>query len=445
MDRQQIFPGQVPLETDLLNTNKNVMTAIAKLAAAMFGTSTVVNGLAVTQTTVASMQVSVAAGEIYMLANMDGTAYSSLAADTAHQIMKQGISLDPQLLTLVAPGTVGFSVNYLIEATFTETDTTPVVLPYYNASNPSTAYSGPANAGTTNNTKRQGLVTLQAKAGTAATTGTQTTPAPDSGYVGIAVVTVAYGAVSVVNANISAYASAPFINSGMLGQVASLLNTPAQFDNSLKVASTAFVKQAMGNRSGASLFSTNQTLTAAAYGGYFESSGASSLTCQLPSPVGAAGGSILIYCAQSAGVLTVSSASGVFYGPNNPGGTATVVLQPGVQVDCLSDGTNWKVMNGSGVASLAASGYQKLPSGLILQWGTYNTTNGASVTGVTFPIAFPNAAYSCVATANSTLTLGCFDAVSSLTTSGFNVIGIQVQGASSNGSNHAGYFFAIGR
>ena len=160
------------------------------------------------------MQVSVAAGEIYMLANLDGTAYSSLAADTTHQIMKQGIGLDAQLLTLAAPGTAGQSINYLIEATFSETDTTPVVLPYYNASNPSVAYSGPANAGTTNNTKRQGLVTLQAKAGTAATTGSQSTPSPDSGYVGLAVVTVAYGASSVTNSNISAYYAAPALPAG---------------------------------------------------------------------------------------------------------------------------------------------------------------------------------------------------------------------------------------
>lgn len=38
--------------------------------------------------------------------------------------------------------------------------------------------------------------------------------------------------------------------------------------------------------------------------------------------------------------------------------------------------------------SLLANGYQKLPGGLILQWGT-NATSGGSV-AVTFPIAFPN-------------------------------------------------------
>lgn len=211
MDRQIIYPGQVPLETDLLNTNRNTMTAIAKLAAAMFGTGTVVNGLAVTQTTVASMQVQVAPGEIYSLVNLDGTAYSSLALDTTHQIVKQGISLDQVTLGCAAPGTVGFSINYLIEAAYLDTDGTPVVLPYYNASNPSTAYSGPANAGTTQNTRRYGQVSLVAKAGVAAATGTQTTPSADAGYVGLYVVTVAYGQTQITAGNIAAVAGAPVL------------------------------------------------------------------------------------------------------------------------------------------------------------------------------------------------------------------------------------------
>jgi len=42
--------------------------------------------------------------------------------------------------------------------------------------------------------------------------------------------------------------------------------------------------------------------------------------------------------------------------------------------------------------SLAANGYQKLPNGAIIQWG-YNAPST-----VTFPIAFPNACRSVVAT-----------------------------------------------
>jgi hypothetical protein len=42
--------------------------------------------------------------------------------------------------------------------------------------------------------------------------------------------------------------------------------------------------------------------------------------------------------------------------------------------------------------SLATSGYQKLPGGLIIQWGNANTSSSANVgLDVALPIAFPNA------------------------------------------------------
>ncbi|MFP2422249.1 gp53-like domain-containing protein [Pseudescherichia vulneris] len=46
---------------------------------------------------------------------------------------------------------------------------------------------------------------------------------------------------------------------------------------------------------------------------------------------------------------------------------------------------------GSFSNSLAVSGYQKLPGGLIIQWGSFNVsaTSGVGTTDVTFPLAFP--------------------------------------------------------
>lgn len=216
MDRQQVYPGQILPETTLLNMAKDSMIGLAKLSAAILGTSTIANGLACTPNSPAALNVIVGAGEIYSLQNIDSTAFSSLASDTAHQIVKQGILLDPVTLATPAPATGGFSVVYLIQATFTETDSNPVVLPYYNASNPAQAYSGPANAGTTNNTVRKGLVTVTAKVGIAAATGTQTTPAPDAGYVGLYAVTVANGQASVVAGNIVSVAGSPLLSTSLL-------------------------------------------------------------------------------------------------------------------------------------------------------------------------------------------------------------------------------------
>lgn len=247
MDRQLVFPGQIPLETDLLKTNRSVMIALGKLAGAVFGTATVVNGLACTATSPASMSVQVGPGEIYSLANVDGTAYSSLAADTTHSVVKQGILMDAITLSCPAPSTSGYSVNYLIQAAFQEVDTNSVTLPYYNSSNPTQAYAGPNNSGASQATTRQGALVVQAKAGIAAATGSQTTPAADAGYVGLWVVTVANGASSITSSNISKAPGAPFLSPmdsalrSDLASFASAIKGPGQigFSASLAYASTS--------------------------------------------------------------------------------------------------------------------------------------------------------------------------------------------------------------
>ncbi|PKO59710.1 MAG: hypothetical protein CVU24_14700, partial [Betaproteobacteria bacterium HGW-Betaproteobacteria-18] len=201
MDRQTVYPGQIPLETDLLNTNKNMMVALGFLAQDILGINTLVSGLACTPNSPAALNVLVAPGRIYSVQNMDATAYSSLAADLVHSLIKQGISLDTTTLACAAPGTVGYSVNYLIQAAFSEVDANPVALPYYNASNPAQPYSGPNNSGTAQNTTRKDTIVLTAKAGVAAATGSQTTPSADAGNVGLWVVTVAYGQTQIIAGN----------------------------------------------------------------------------------------------------------------------------------------------------------------------------------------------------------------------------------------------------
>lgn len=156
MNRQIVYPGAIPLETDLLNTNKYSMLGLAKLASSLMGGNTYVHGLACTPSSPPSMVVNVAAGQIYSLQNIDGTAYSSLPADTTHSILKQGYVLDAQQFSLTAPSTSGYSINYLIQATYADVDGGSTVLPYYNAANPSVAWSGPNNSGTAQYTIRQG-------------------------------------------------------------------------------------------------------------------------------------------------------------------------------------------------------------------------------------------------------------------------------------------------
>lgn len=210
MDRNMVYPGAIPLDTDVLTVQRSIMKALGFLAQATIGNVTTFDGLACTQQTVPNMTVQVGPGAAFSLQVVDALSFGSLGSDSS-PLVKFGVNLGSTTLSTPAPGTTGQSINYLIEASYQESDATSVVLPYYNSSNPAVPYSGPANAGTPQNTQRLQTVSLQAKAGTPATTGTQTTPAADVGYTGLYVVTVAFGATSVVNANISTYASAPFI------------------------------------------------------------------------------------------------------------------------------------------------------------------------------------------------------------------------------------------
>jgi hypothetical protein len=59
------------------------------------------------------------------------------------------------------------------------------------------------------------------------------------------------------------------------------------------------------------------------------------------------------------------------------------------------------IIDGMDTSSITANGYQKLPGGLIMQWGTVATTqtgNTVPALDTNFPIAFPNACLSLQAT-----------------------------------------------
>jgi hypothetical protein len=220
MDRVSVYSGQVPRTLDMLMSQQNAMVGLAKLTEAVFGTATLADGFTCTPTTPASLNVLVTPGSLYQLENLEATTWSAVSSDTAHSIAKQGILLDAVTLGITPPGTTGFSQVYLIEVQYQDVDGGSTVLPYYNASNPASPYSGPGNAGTAQNTTRKGAVAVQLKAGVAATTGTQVAPTADAGWIGLFTVTVANGASTVTSGNIATLSTAPFLTThGKLPQV----------------------------------------------------------------------------------------------------------------------------------------------------------------------------------------------------------------------------------
>lgn len=209
MDRVINFFGALPRVTDLLLSGQFAMTGAAKLAEAALGTS-VFDGLNVVPTAPASLGIVVQPGQIYQTRQIEESAISGLAVNT-RPIVKQGLQLDNVVLTLAGPTTVGYAHNILIEATYEDADADPVLLKYYNAANPSLPFDGPGNSGQSQSTRRAGKVALQAKYGVPATTGSQTTPTPDPGWLPVRVITIAYGQTTVTAGNIRPYPGAPNI------------------------------------------------------------------------------------------------------------------------------------------------------------------------------------------------------------------------------------------
>ncbi|KVZ49005.1 gp53-like domain-containing protein [Burkholderia ubonensis] len=179
--------------------------------------------------------------------------------------------------------------------------------------------------------------------------------------------------------------------------------TPQQFDNSTKLATTAFVRQAFGNMSGASGISGATTLTTADAGAFRYFSGSSAYNVSVPSTSTVPDGTMIgIGCNNTAGITLVPQGSDKFF-PLSGALLTSFGMGYGENVFLIRQGGSWIVAFGSAsnwlstgfFASLAANGYQKLPSGLIIQWGGVSVPANTTYT-YNFPIAFPSACYSLV-------------------------------------------------
>jgi hypothetical protein len=371
LDRQIVYPGAVPLETDLLNTNKAVHFALGQLCQDAFGqgaTGPFFTGLACVPNTPAAMNVIVQPGAVYAQAALDTTAYSSLAADST-VTMKQGILKSSQTFATPAPTTSGQSIVYLISASFLEADTNAVVLPYYNASNPSQAYIGPNGTGSSQNTTRQDTVALTLTTGVPATTGSQLTPATPNGQTALYTITVAYGATSVTAANIKKVSGAPF-----------------------------FPGFTQGNFSNYAVVASSQAYSALSLGRAVAVNSGSATTQTLPVASTCYSGAAILFSSASTGTVTITAQGGDSLFVGGRAGSANVSLNNGDWAWIVCDGSSsWTVVLGSVQlgysasfgASFGGSGYQKLPSGLVIQWGAFVGSSSGD-TPVTFPIAFPN-------------------------------------------------------
>lgn len=217
MDRRIFYRDELLFEGELMEIGRFAYEALGFAMLDVLGSATVAAGFPCAQTTVASLSFLLGPGRIYAMENLDPTVMGQtggvggLAADTVtdHNILKQALYRDTRTLgPVTAPGTVGQSKIYLVEAQFTEADDAPASTQFYNTAAPLTPVAAPVT------NARRDIVAVQIKAGTAATTGSQVAPTADAGWIPLYEITVAYGQTTIVAANIAVAAGAPFVSVG---------------------------------------------------------------------------------------------------------------------------------------------------------------------------------------------------------------------------------------
>lgn len=209
MDRQIVYPGSIPLDTDFLNIQRNTLSALGALSTSILGSSPVVDGLACSPSG-SGYSVVIGTGTLSMSVVLDQTNFGSLppSGDT---VVKTGTIVSPRTIPLGTTADQSMVLSWLIQATLVEVDDEPLALQYWNASNPSIPFSGPQNSGSAQNTRRCTQLVITAKASSPTPVGTFAPPSPDPGFVGLYGITTWIGKGSITQDDIHALPTAPIL------------------------------------------------------------------------------------------------------------------------------------------------------------------------------------------------------------------------------------------
>lgn len=170
--------------------------------------------------------------------------------------------------------------------------------------------------------------------------------------------------------------------------------------NTKQIATTEFVQRALGSYAGAINISAGGTIRQEDVGKVtIFSSPAAGQTIYLPSLVGLpVGATILIhgygtldYTIGPQGGQDILARGTVLTSLPMKGADSAVLYKESNIRWVLIGGTVQEAYSPRQASFLASSGYQKLPSGLIIQWGVTNSASAGQAVSAKFAIAFPTA------------------------------------------------------
>ncbi|SCZ24899.1 MULTISPECIES: phage tail protein [unclassified Pseudomonas] len=222
-------------------------------------------------------------------------------------------------------------------------------------------------------------------------------------------------------------------------------STAAQFDSSLRLVNAAFAKRMGVEYSVFVPLTASSALGASSIGGIISAISPTPISITLPPTAGVAEGATIEIVATGSGAVTVLASGGdVLASPVATG--ITVVLGMGDNAEFVKVSTTWRLRGGSLALKYAASfaalfgsaGYQKLPDGLVLQWGAGTTSTGGTAT-IALPITFPTAVMKVLVSASGTNSVPTVGVVAT------NSVGINCfNGSTGAGKSENVQFLAIG-
>ncbi|MFL7961624.1 phage tail protein [Pseudomonas kielensis] len=175
-------------------------------------------------------------------------------------------------------------------------------------------------------------------------------------------------------------------------------STSAQFDSSKLLATTEFVKKKGVEWAGFNAISASTVLGIGSVGGAVSAASSTAINITLPSTGLAVQGATILLMSAGAGAVTILP-SGADLVTNASGVPVSLVLGQGETALLSRVSSEWRLVGGTAAlrhsaifaSSLGVTGWRRLPSGEIEQWGLSGGSAPNVSTLITFPVAFPTA------------------------------------------------------